>query len=90
MSALLKLNEKLAAIRAQLEAGQLIEAAATVQEAVALCQPGEGPVDPAQLEAAVVLEQQCSLVAQRVVETLLKTQREAGTMEKALRAYAGG
>lgn len=92
-AALQALTGKLAAIQAQLDAGQLIEAAATVQEAVQVCaqaQSDGGPVDRAILEAAVLLEQQCAQVAQRVVASLMKTQREAGTLEKALRAYAGG
>lgn len=92
-AALQALTGKLTAIRAQLEAGQLIEAAATVQDAVQLCaqaQGAGGEVDRAALEAAQLLEQQCAEIAQRVVASLVKSQREAGTMEKAIRAYAGG
>ncbi len=85
------LTQSLTRAHQQLEANQVFEAAEQLRLAVTQCgivQARGVPIEPSVLELLGALQRKCSQAAQSALAQLVATSREAGTMQRAIRAYA--
>ena len=85
------LTQSLTRAHQQLEAHLVFEAAEQLRLAVTQCaiaQTRGVGVEPSVLELLASLQRKCEQAAQSALAQLVATSREAGTMQRAIRAYA--